>query len=215
MRERKKYPHIRSSLCRLLRSTTGQCHPEDIPSYDIIGSPSACSCIIASSVVPFWLWLRFRLLLLLALSWPRPRSSFVGRSFFASRAFSSAQTLNLTKLRSLASGRTPWLWRMASLTRIAILLRNSGSRSAASEGVKSPLGKIRRDSVCSRSSRNCGSVGARGARWDVANSRAGATSPFGVEVQERINSTSWSRRRAKWREGLLSSIYALRGVSEG
>lgn len=51
----------------------------------------------------------------------------------------------------------------------------------------------------SRSSKNCGFVGARGARCVVAKVSAGVMSPFGVAVQERMSSTSCKRRSAKCR----------------
>lgn len=49
----------------------------------------------------------------------------------------------------------------------------------------------------SRSSRNSGFVGARGAKCVVANVNAGVISPLGVDVQVRISSTSCNRSKAK------------------
>lgn len=57
---------------------------------------------------------------------------------------------------------------------------------------------MRRDMVSSRSLRNSGLVAARGASWDEANVRAGVMSASDDDdVQVRISSMSWSRRRAK------------------
>lgn len=95
---------------------------------------------------------------------------------------------------------------MVSLTRAATVLRSSGSRRLAREGARFSGGNIRRASVFSRSSKNWGFVGALGANWEVAKSRAGVISPFGVDMQLRINSTSWRRSREKWRDGFSSSI---------
>lgn len=58
----------------------------------------------------------------------------------------------------------------------------------------------------SRSARKAGEVGARGASWVVAKSRAGVMSAEGEEVQVRISSMSWRRRREKWRDGERSRI---------
>lgn len=95
---------------------------------------------------------------------------------------------------------------MASLTLAAISFRKSGWRSGASDGARLSDGKIRRARVLSRSSRNWGLVGARGASWVVANSSAGLMSPSGVDVQVRISSTSCSRNNAKCRDGFSSRI---------
>ena len=51
--------------------------------------------------------------------------------------------------------------------------------------------------VRSRSSRNSGLVGARGARCVVANVRAGVISPSWVAVALRMSSINCRRRRAK------------------
>jgi hypothetical protein len=64
--------------------------------------------------------------------------------------------------------------------------------------------------VRSRSARKEGSVGARGARCVVANSRAVEMEGLldeeeaGLEVAERMSSMSWRRRREKWRDLLVS-----------
>lgn len=137
----------------------------------------------------------------------RPISNFSGTSFLASRAFCSAQARSLTKLRSRASLREPWLCRIASLTLVAISFRRSGWRSGARDGVRFSEGKIRRARVFSRSSRNWGLVGARGASCVVANSSAGLISPSGVDVQVRISSTSCKRSNAKCNEGFSSKIW--------
>lgn len=142
------------------------------------------------------------------LSFPSsPMSNFSGMFFLASRAFCSAQARSLTRFRRRASLRAPWDCRMASLTRVAISLRKSGCRRGAREGAKFSVGKIRRESVRSKSSRNWGSVGARGASWEVANSKAGLMSPSGVEEHLRINSTSCKRSKAKCSDGFSSKIF--------
>ena len=51
----------------------------------------------------------------------------------------------------------------------------------------------------SRSARNSGFVGARGARCVVANVRAGVMSPSGVAVALRMSSISCSRNNEKCR----------------
>lgn len=66
---------------------------------------------------------------------------------------------------------------------------------------------MRRAIVRSRSSRKSGFVGARGASCEEAKVRAGVMSAFGVAMHLRISSMSWSRRRAKWREGSRSRIW--------
>jgi hypothetical protein len=64
--------------------------------------------------------------------------------------------------------------------------------------------------VRSRSARKEGSVGARGARCVVANSRAvvieglPAAEDVGLEVAERMSSMSWRRRREKCRDVSVS-----------
>lgn len=87
-------------------------------------------------------------------------------------------------------------------------LRRLGSSKQASDGVRLSDGKMRSASVCSRSSRNWGLVGARGASCAVANSSAGLMSPSGVEVQVRISSISCRRSNAKCREAFSSKIWA-------
>lgn len=57
----------------------------------------------------------------------------------------------------------------------------------------------------SRSSRNSGLVGARGARWVVAKFRAGVMSALS-DVHVRISSTSWRRSREKCRDESWSRI---------
>ena len=65
----------------------------------------------------------------------------------------------------------------------------------------------------SRSARKFGFVGARGARWVVANWRAVEMSgefvmfPFVFDVQARISSMSCRRSKEKWRESSVSSSY--------
>ena len=61
--------------------------------------------------------------------------------------------------------------------------------------------------VHSRSSRNSGLVGARGARCVVANVIAAVMSPSGVEVALRINSINCKRRSEKCSAESLSSIF--------
>lgn len=135
-----------------------------------------------------------------------PMSSWSGMSFLESRAFCSAQARSFTKLRSRASLRAPWLCSMASLTLVAISFRRSGWRSGARDGARLSAGNIRRAKVLSRSSRNWGLVGARGASCVVANSSAGLMSPSGVDVEVRISSTSCSRNNAKCNAGFSSKI---------
>ena len=61
--------------------------------------------------------------------------------------------------------------------------------------------------VRSRSSRNSGLVGARGARCVVANVIAAVMSPSGVEVALRMSSINCKRRREKCSAESLSSIF--------
>jgi hypothetical protein len=74
---------------------------------------------------------------------------------------------------------------------------------------------MRRAMVRSRSARKEGLVGARGARWVAANSRAAEIEGLfvvgeeellvgGWEVAERISSISWRRRREKWSDAFVS-----------
>lgn len=178
--------------------------------HEIIGSPSPSVVIKASLLAeaPFWLVLAILLVLLssgLSPSPTSPMSNLSGTSFFASRALCSDQARSLTRLRRRASLLAPWLSRMASLTLVAMSFRRSGWRSDARDGVRLSDGKIRRASVRSRSSRNWGFVGARGARCEVAKSSAGVMSPSpSPAVQTRISSTSCRRSRAKWRAGFSS-----------
>lgn len=170
-----------------------------------MGSTSPLLVITVSLAAPFSL----ALTLLLPFSFPlSPMSSLSGMFFLDSRAFCSAQARSLTRFRSRASLWAPWFCKIASLTLVAMSLRKSGCRRGASEGARFSDGKIRRDNVLSRSLRNWGLVGARGASWDVANSNAGLISPSDEDEQERINSTNCKRSRAKCNDGFSSRIYA-------
>lgn len=148
-------------------------------------------------------------------SWPfsfilggsRPSSIWAGRSFLESRAEFSAQDLSLTRLRIAASRRWFWFVRIALLTRSATLRRRSGCNISASCGSKLLAGNTSRAIVLSRSSKKAGCCGARGANCSVAKVKAGVISPPGVELHDRMSSTSWSRSRAKCRAGFLSSSY--------
>ena len=131
------------------------------------------------------------------LSRSNPSGSVAGRSRLVSLALASAHVRSRTRLRMRASLRAPWSSRMASLTRFATARRRLGSRRAASGGARSSGGKIRRAIVRSRSSRNSGFVGARGASCVDANSKDGLMSLLGSFNQARMSSMSWSRRRAK------------------
>lgn len=70
----------------------------------------------------------------------------------------------------------------------------------------------------SRSARKVGLVGARGARWVVANWRAVEMSgefafPFGLDVQARINSISCKRRSEKCRDSSVSRSCGFSNIS--
>jgi len=107
-------------------------------------------------------------------AWPRPPGADVsknrprlrsgGISFFASRAFASAQARKRTSFRIRASLRHPWACSISWITLCATSMRSWGSIRAARGGARFSGGKIRRAIVRSRSSRNSGEVGARGAR---------------------------------------------------
>lgn len=147
-------------------------------------------------------------------SWPfsfpaesRPSSSLAGMSFFDSRAVFSAQDRSLTRLRIAASRLWFCVTRIALFTRSATVLRKSGCRISASCGSRLEVGKTSKAIVLSRSSRNAGFCGARGANCSVANVNAGVISPPGDALHDRINSTSCSLSSAKCNAGLLSSIY--------
>ena len=149
------------------------------------------------------------------LSWPlfgagsKPKSIRSGKSFFASRAFCSDHARSRTRSNSRAFVRSPWLEWMASLTRLATSFRRLGLSSAARGGASFSGGKIKRAMVRSRSSRNSGFVGARGARCVVAKFRAGVMSALSVNVHKRISSTSWRRSKEKCRDESWSRILNL------
>lgn len=154
--------------------------------YVTIASPSPLLCRLS--------WL---------LSWPswfesRPISIRSGKSFLLSRAFCSDHARKWTRSNSFAFVRSPWLNKRASLTRFATSLRKLRSSKALSGGARLSGGNIKRAMVRSRSSRNLGFVGARGARCVVAKLSAGVTSAFGVDVQVRMSSTSCRRSKEKW-----------------
>ena len=65
---------------------------------------------------------------------------------------------------------------------------------------------MRRAIVRSRSSKNSGFVGARGARWVVAKVSAGVMSPSGAAVALRMSSISCRRNNAKCRAESWSRI---------
>lgn len=140
--------------------------------------------------------------------WPKSSpKSINGISRFSFLILCSAHPLNLTKRRIFASFGTPWASRMASFTLAATCLLKAGSINSARGGARLFGGKHKRAIVRSRSCKNSGLLGARGARWVFAKARAADMSPSGSEVQLRINSISWRRRREKCKDEFVSSIY--------
>ena len=135
----------------------------------------------------------------------KPRSSS-GRSLRPLRTRSSVQARSLARPRILGSLCKPCVSMIASLTCAATRRLRSGSMSSANGGARLSRGKHSNAIVRSRSSRKAGFPGARGAKWVVANSRAGKMSPSGLVVHLRINSMSCKRKREKCNEESVSNI---------